>query len=431
VKKLILALALIAAPSAAAAQTSNAGKVITIAPGAEVVAFARGGQRLAAFPVWWHDSIVTAIATWVRPQATALEQTLPPGAYGELSLQLRRNGDLYRVRIVDSVGVGAVDSALIAGVWLADEALAFPAFPPQVDGAGTEVRIRLMTPFSSPRAGRAFADPVYEVPQLGAACDSLLAAPNAVHQSFAWLRIDSTTGGDRGPVWARTFVGTLTETVPELGAIRPPQRPSAFLERFTAAYRTSGWYHIEVNATGRVESATINSSSGFPTLDSAILTAIHRADSQGMIPPPPTMNGAPTAVDLGLEFGPGTPENGIRLAPIGIGYWALQAPPRVKGIGRAPRYPPNLRASGIGGRVVIEFVVGSDGVPVSGSMRLISTPHAELVVPSLQVIASTTFHPGTIGGCAIPVVVRQAVNYNASGPRPLRARDVQTTRPIN
>src|SRR5437868_5673170 len=98
-------------------------------------------QMLSAFPAGWRDSVVAAWIAHVPPDAVRALPRVTEGTTVHLVLQLLRNGDLRRARLSNSTGTAALDSLLIQTSWITDRALAYPKFPPGVEGAGTEVTL--------------------------------------------------------------------------------------------------------------------------------------------------------------------------------------------------------------------------------------------------------------------------------------------------
>jgi len=89
-------------------------------------------------------------------------------------------------------------------------------------------------------------------------------------------------------------------------------------------------------------------------------------------------------------------------------YDASEVETSVTAIGNAiPEYPSPLRASGIEGRVIAEFVVTENGRVDVSSLRIISSTN-ELFVDSIRrALSRMRFRPAMIGGHAVPQLVQQ------------------------
>lgn len=78
---------------------------------------------------------------------------------------------------------------------------------------------------------------------------------------------------------------------------------------------------------------------------------------------------------------------------------------------RPPRYPEVLRAAGINGRVLMQFVVDTTGHVEESTLKIISTPHPGFNNAAKEAVLGTVFHPGKMHGSAVAVLVQQAVNF--------------------
>jgi TonB family protein len=76
-----------------------------------------------------------------------------------------------------------------------------------------------------------------------------------------------------------------------------------------------------------------------------------------------------------------------------------------------PKYPAALRAAGLRGEVVIEYVVGEDGRVDTSSVRAVRFTHPDFVPPIRAALASARFIPAQRSGGAIAVRVRQRVAF--------------------
>jgi protein TonB len=74
-------------------------------------------------------------------------------------------------------------------------------------------------------------------------------------------------------------------------------------------------------------------------------------------------------------------------------------------------YPAPLRAAGITGRVVIEVIVGADGVPEADSFRVILGDHRGFEAAARRVVLGARFRPGRWRGRPVRVLIRQPVEF--------------------
>ena len=89
----------------------------------------------------------------------------------------------------------------------------------------------------------------------------------------------------------------------------------------------------------------------------------------------------------------------------------LDDPPSVLS-SRPSRYPEVMRAAGLAGRVVLEFVVDTSGHVNGSTIKIISTPHQAFNNAAKEAVMGTLFRPGKLRGQPVNVMVRQAVNFN-------------------
>lgn len=75
--------------------------------------------------------------------------------------------------------------------------------------------------------------------------------------------------------------------------------------------------------------------------------------------------------------------------------------------GFSPQYPAALRASGIEGRVVAQFVVSVDGKTDPASIRIISSTSDAFAESVRQALLKSKFRAATIGTKSVPQLVEQ------------------------
>ncbi|HEU4882816.1 MAG TPA: energy transducer TonB [Longimicrobium sp.] len=77
----------------------------------------------------------------------------------------------------------------------------------------------------------------------------------------------------------------------------------------------------------------------------------------------------------------------------------------------AKGYPPHLRASGVGGTVQMEFIVGPDGWPVN--VRVLSSPDSSFNIPSIRAVLLLQFTPARVQGRPVFVRVEQPIIWRS------------------
>ena len=76
-----------------------------------------------------------------------------------------------------------------------------------------------------------------------------------------------------------------------------------------------------------------------------------------------------------------------------------------------PVYPRAFESMGVAGRVVLEYVVNTDGMVERGSVRVIETSHAVFSESAVHAIEASRFRPARLGKIAVKQLVRQAVRF--------------------
>ena len=74
-------------------------------------------------------------------------------------------------------------------------------------------------------------------------------------------------------------------------------------------------------------------------------------------------------------------------------------------------YPRELQDLGLGGTVMMEFVIGRDGVADSSSVRVLETPWANLGEASIYAVKAFQFQPGMIDGQPVRVLIQMPITW--------------------
>jgi TonB family protein len=72
-------------------------------------------------------------------------------------------------------------------------------------------------------------------------------------------------------------------------------------------------------------------------------------------------------------------------------------------------YPPHLEEAGVGGAVVVEMVVGTDGQP--RDMRLVSSTDTAFDAPTIAMVSLLRFSPAQVDGRAVGVRLELPINW--------------------
>lgn len=407
-------------PAPAAAQ-----QLVRMAPNVDLAVWYPAPWTLAAFPTWWRDSVRSAFTHAIPHRATAVAPEPTHGSAATLSIQMLRSGVLHKVRLDPGTGNATIDSALVDAVRIASAAGAFPPFPPGVDGAGREVRLVAYIPIDHTDRPVGPWHGGFDGPPLSAACDSSVAANVKWRPGTLVAEVDSTSAGSGMAAWAERVLPSLADAYVDVGPIAAPQHPTVF-EEHPVDPVFSGMLHLVLTSVGRVRSSQLLVATGVPRLDTALTALVARADSQQLIPPPPSTRGDTATLDIAIGVALGYIPNSVLIGPLKVGVWALDASPQMRHLGPT-RYPRDLRDRGIAGVVTVEYVIAPDGTADLGSVTVRSSPDPGFSRASFDIVKGSRFVPGRIGSCAVPVHVAQHVRFEPD--RPLVRRDMMTSRP--
>lgn len=81
-------------------------------------------------------------------------------------------------------------------------------------------------------------------------------------------------------------------------------------------------------------------------------------------------------------------------------------------------YPDSLRRAGIEGKVMVELVIDTLGLPDSGSLRAVSTSRPEFVAPALAMARGMVFQPAVASGHKVRVLVQIPINFTLAARSP-------------
>jgi TonB family protein len=76
-----------------------------------------------------------------------------------------------------------------------------------------------------------------------------------------------------------------------------------------------------------------------------------------------------------------------------------------------PSYPPSLRAAGLSGRVVLQFVVDTAGRVEPGSIDVLEGAHAAFESSAIEAVLDARFRPARVRGRPVRQLVRQGMTF--------------------
>ncbi|HEU4628423.1 MAG TPA: M56 family metallopeptidase [Gemmatimonadaceae bacterium] len=94
-------------------------------------------------------------------------------------------------------------------------------------------------------------------------------------------------------------------------------------------------------------------------------------------------------------------------------YFEFQVEDPVRALNNvAPTYPVALQAQGVSGQVIAQFVVGTDGAVIPGTIRIIESSHELFTAAVESVLPQMRYRPALVGGQPVRQVVQQSFVFN-------------------
>lgn len=88
-----------------------------------------------------------------------------------------------------------------------------------------------------------------------------------------------------------------------------------------------------------------------------------------------------------------------------------RVPAIIRGSCTPPQFPRALQRIGWNGRVMVDFVIGANGIPERPTIRAAASTHPLLEPEAIKVALSCRYQPGLIAGRPVRVRVQQPVNF--------------------
>ena len=80
-----------------------------------------------------------------------------------------------------------------------------------------------------------------------------------------------------------------------------------------------------------------------------------------------------------------------------------------------PRFPPVLQSAGIGGHVVVQYIVDTTGHAEPSSFKVLEKTHEAFVAPAKEAIMKSVYKPAKFKGEPVRQLVNQKISFNAPG----------------
>ena len=90
----------------------------------------------------------------------------------------------------------------------------------------------------------------------------------------------------------------------------------------------------------------------------------------------------------------------------------VEEPARARATGVFPRYPRELRETGVQGEVMVQFVVGADGRPVMPSVKVLRSSHMLFTEAVREVLPRLRFTPARLAGQPVAQVTQYPFTFS-------------------
>jgi hypothetical protein len=178
-----------------------------------------------------------------------------------------------------------------------------------------------------------------------------------------------------------------------------------------ASYGLHGFVRFQLDAAGRLTNDPIVVSSASPDIVDAVVAAIQRADSNYAFPPPSeALRHDGGYIALRFVDTVDTKEPSVALMRLIVPTLPADGDPAVLSYPKPP-YPPRALEAGVTGRVLIEFIIGTDSLMEPGSLQLLESPRSDMATAAVESLKGARLRPARIGSCSVPALVRLPVDF--------------------
>lgn len=193
-----------------------------------------------------------------------------------------------------------------------------------------------------------------------------------------------------------------TDTAAVTNAPRADQVHPGFSSEFLVTFRKDG----------SVRKIEMTQTSLMPRLDDAIGAAINSADSAHDFPSLNAVTDAATlAVFLDFDLRPGSLNGGFPVFHASVPLYSGQRAQQLPGREGVPRYPDELRRSGVQGEARFRFVVDEEGRVAKGTYRILKMTHGNFGQSIVDALPKMRFKAAHIGACPIKQIAEQSFMF--------------------
>lgn len=188
---------------------------------------------------------------------------------------------------------------------------------------------------------------------------------------------------------------------------KPKKLPGSY-----APYGLHGFVRFQLDSSGKLTNTPIVASSASPDISDAVVAAIHLADSAYAFPPPSKALRSENG-EIALRFVDTveTKDPSVALARLIIPTVPVDDDPAVLNLRMEGGPPaPGVTVGARHTRVLLEFIIDTDGTVAPGSLRILDAPNSAFATRALEGLKRAQLRPGKIGRCVVPALVRMPVD---------------------
>lgn len=216
---------------------------------------------------------------------------------------------------------------------------------------------------------------------------------------------------DANATWAQALAGNPSPTYP--AGLRAAHIEGSVVAQFV------------VDATGAPDPSTFKVLASTQTLFSDAV----RSNLASMKFTPARVNGkavkqlVQTAFEFKLADGTSASSHGVR-QPTRVSdnqtYYEYQVEKRVTPdpSNKPPRYPDMMRSANVEGQVLMQFVVGTDGLADTSTFKVLMSTHQLFTNAVLRALPTMRFFPAEVGGKPVKELVQMPFQFNLGQPHP-------------
>lgn len=183
-------------------------------------------------------------------------------------------------------------------------------------------------------------------------------------------------------------------------------------DRICSGLGLEGFLIFRITSAGRVQTTAFTGSRGAPGFAEALLAALHRADTAGILvaPAPEGVPRRDTTVVLEVRAVLEPPMGFVPLARLRLPARRLDSDPTVIEIPK-PNYPSAQRSRLENGAVLLQYVITAEGTVDPTTLQVLYADDIAFAEAAIEVVLKGRFKPALASGRPAPVMVRQRVEF--------------------